>query len=101
MNRLPTGVSLFFFHEYNDAKPYFIKFGEYAWRLTEKERELLEIVEGVEPTIGELKERSGYGWSKLYGVLRSLIAKGLIDIIPEKGRRKKVILRRNRRESNI
>jgi len=95
MNRLPTGIALFFFHEYNDAKPYFINFGEYSWRLTEKERELLEILERAgEPTIGELKKRSGYGWSTLYNILRSLRNKGLIDFLPEKGRRKKIVFRK-------
>ena len=95
MNKLPTGVALFFFHEYNDAKPYFIKFGEYVWRLTEKERKLMEIIEKVrDPTIGELKEKSGYGWSTFYSVLKSLRNKRLVDIIPEEGRRKKIVLRR-------
>ncbi len=93
MNRLPTGIALFFFHEYNDAKPYFINFGEYIWRLTEKEKKILRIIESVkEPTIKQLKELSGYGWSTTYSVLKSLKCKGLVDII-SKGRRK-VILRR-------
>ncbi|RLI95716.1 MAG: hypothetical protein DRP00_06385, partial [Candidatus Aenigmatarchaeota archaeon] len=95
MNRLPTGMALFFFHEYNDARPYFIKFGEYFWRISEKERELLEIIEKTgELTIGELKERSGRGWSTIYSTLKALKNKGLIDIVPESGRRKKVVLRR-------
>ena len=102
MNRLPTGVSLFFFHEYNDAKPYFIKFGEYAWRLTEKERKLLEIIEKAgELTIGELKEKSGYGWSTLYNTLKTLTNKEIIAIFPESGRRKKVVLKKEWRQGLI
>ena len=98
MNRLPTGVALLFFHEYNDAKPYFIKFGEYAWRLTEKERKLLEIIEkGGELTIAKLKEKSGFGWSKLYNTLNSLKNKRIIDIIHGEGRKKKVILRESKK----
>jgi len=93
INRLPTGVALFFLYEYNNARPYFIKFGEYYWRLTEKEKKILGIIENVrEPTVKQLKELSGYGWSTIYGILRSLKNKRLIDII-SKGRRK-VILRR-------
>jgi len=51
---------------------------------------LIEIIEKAgEPAIRELKKRSGYGWSPLYNVLKSLRNKGLIDLIPKKGRERK------------
>lgn len=102
MNRLPTGAALFFFHEYNDARPYFIRFGEYFWRLTEKERKLLEIIEKAgELTIRELKDKSGYGWSTLYNTLKTLTNKEIITISPESGRRKKVVLKKEWRQGLI
>jgi len=96
-NRLPTGVALFFFHEYNNAKPYFVKFGERtkAWRITGQERGILELLkDGREHGIRELWSETRFGWSKFHRVLRKLQNKGLIEIRSE-GRSKKVSLKSN------
>jgi len=95
MNRLPTGIALHFFHEYNDAKPYFIKFGEYpeALRITGDERKVLgQLEEKPEQGIRELWSKTGFGWNKFYRILRTLQSKGLVEIKAE-GKMRKVALK--------
>jgi len=82
MNRLPTGVALFFFHEYNDAKPYFVKFGEYPerMRLSQDEIDFIRTLEKFgEASLNQLRRELNWGWKKFYRVLRKLRAKDLIE----------------------
>jgi len=97
MNKLPVGIGLFYFHGYNEGKPYFIHFGHAPkGRISEQERALLALIESMgEPNIRQAQEKSGFGWKKFYKIINNLVRKGYLEIVSEGARKKKLVSKKN------